>query len=169
MILKNKYKARRLLLKIIIISAISFNITAETVNQKPPQRTALSFENLTDTSTKYTNHNSSPVNNDNYLPNSYSKAAKHDFSGTISISETEMLSIPEKILPTIVNNKYTQLFPGLNLALFSGQSLVTTVIPEHHSHLFSLVILKTNPTTASLVSFIQIKKYLNYTIKLFTS
>ncbi|WP_156820775.1 hypothetical protein [Dasania marina] len=127
MILKNKYKAQRLLLKIIIISAISFNITAETVHQKPHQRTALSFENLTDMSTKYTKHNSSPVNNDNYLPNPHSKAAKHTFSGTITISETEMLSIPEKILPTIVNNKYTQLFPGLNLAFFSDKDRLIPV------------------------------------------
>ena len=68
---------------------------------------------------------SEPVLNKYFLPVGKNAAALHEFSGAIVIPEHSMISDPKEILPTDINGKEPQLFPGVELEFISnGEYLI---------------------------------------------
>lgn len=60
-----------------------------------------------------------PVANRYFMPQDGAMAARHRFSGTITIPEHAMLTQPEAIQPASIRGKKTQLFPGVALQFVS--------------------------------------------------
>ena len=61
-----------------------------------------------------------PVLNNYFLPIGEFADALHDFSGALVIPEHIMISDPKEILPTDINGKKPQLFPGVKLEFISN-------------------------------------------------
>ncbi len=61
-----------------------------------------------------------PVLNNYFLPIGEFSDALHEFSGAIVIPEHIMISDPKEILPTDINGKKPQLFPGVKLEFISN-------------------------------------------------
>jgi len=65
------------------------------------------------------------VDNAAFVPSGRAKAALQPFFGTLKLTESRMISTPEKIAPDLVLGRDPQLFPGVDLSFFTdGGDLV---------------------------------------------
>jgi hypothetical protein len=65
------------------------------------------------------------IDNAAFVPSGHAKAAREPFFGTLELTESRMISTPDKISPNLVLGRDPQLFPGVDLAFFTdGGDLV---------------------------------------------
>jgi hypothetical protein len=65
------------------------------------------------------------IDNAAFVPSAHATAAREPFFGTLKLTESRMISTPEKIAPNLVLGRDPQLFPGVELAFFTdGGDLV---------------------------------------------
>lgn len=68
-----------------------------------------------------------PIDNENFVAAGDGRDAMHDFSGTLGIPEHRMHTTPEKIEPTELLGKKTQIFPGVELPFISSDGVLLPV------------------------------------------
>src|ERR1700685_4467437 len=59
------------------------------------------------------------IDNSAFVPSARAAAAREPFFGTLKLTESRMLSMPEKISSNLVLGRDPQLFPGVELAFFT--------------------------------------------------
>jgi hypothetical protein len=65
------------------------------------------------------------IDNAAFVPGGHAQAAREPFFGMLRLTESRMISTPDKIAPNLVLGRDPQLFPGVDLAFFSdGGDLV---------------------------------------------
>jgi len=60
------------------------------------------------------------IDNAAFVPSGRAKAAREPFFGTLKITESRMISTPERIAPDLVLGRDPQLFPGVELGFFTA-------------------------------------------------
>ena len=108
-------KTRLLVIALFIWLPMSSTLASQ------PERDLLSFDQLTSTG----QITDGPVSNSYFVAKENASAARHQFSGAITIAEHTMRTGPEAIKPADIRGKKTQLFPGVTLQFVShGEYLV---------------------------------------------
>jgi len=75
-----------------------------------------------------TTTDTTPLLNFNFMPIGPVNSARHEFSGSISIPESAMKTIPEKIEPAMIKGRHTDLFPGVEIEFFSYKNYLVPVV-----------------------------------------
>jgi len=60
------------------------------------------------------------IDNAAFVPGSHSATAREPFFGTLKLTESRMISTPDRIAPDLVLGRDPQLFPGVDLAFFTA-------------------------------------------------